>query len=119
MNEIRLPDPPFLLPEKYGFRTRFFDLPKLRVHAAEAGPSDGPLALLLHGFPEFWYCWYRQMPALAEAGFHVLAPDQRGYNLTEKQGPYTLDTLVADMANLITAAGHQRGSWPGTIGALP
>ena len=48
------------------------------------------------------------MPTLAEAGFHVLAPDQRGYNLTEKQGPYTLDTLVADMADLITAAGHQK-----------
>ena len=78
------------------------------MHAAEAGPVDGPLALLLHGFPGFWYCWLRQMPALAEAGFHVLAPDQRGYNLTEKQGPYTLDTLAADMAGLVTAAGYQK-----------
>jgi epoxide hydrolase 4 len=104
-NPTNLPSP---LPEKYGFRTRFFDLPGLRVHAAEAGPADGPLALLLHGFPGFWYCWLRQMPALAEAGFHVLAPDQRGYNLTEKQGPYSLDTLAADMAGLVTAAGCQK-----------
>ena len=48
------------------------------------------------------------MPALAEAGFHVLAPDQPGYNLTEKQGPYTLDTLAADMAGLVCAAGYQK-----------
>ena len=108
MKEFSLTDPPSPLPEKYGFRTRFFDLPELRVHAAEAGPSDGPLALLLHGFPGSWYCWLRQMTALAEAGFHVIAPDQRGYNLTEKQGPYSLDTLAADMAGLVSAAGYQK-----------
>ncbi|NIP80774.1 MAG: alpha/beta fold hydrolase, partial [Gemmatimonadetes bacterium] len=45
---------------------------------------EGPLVVLLHGFPEFWYSWRRQIRALAEAGYRVLAPDQRGYNLSDK-----------------------------------
>ena len=50
------------------------------MHIAEAG--DGPLVLLLHGFPESWYSWRHQLTALAEAGFHAVAPDQRGYAQT-------------------------------------
>jgi epoxide hydrolase 4 len=56
----------------------------IRLHVAEMGDPQGELVILLHGFPEFWYGWRAQMPALAEAGFHVLAPDQRGYNLSDK-----------------------------------
>src|SRR5215207_1766672 len=50
----------------------------VRLHYVEAG--SGPLVLLLHGFPEFWYCWRHQIPALAAAGYRVVAPDLRGYN---------------------------------------
>ena len=50
----------------------------VRLHYAEAG--QGPLVVLLHGFPEFWYSWRFQIPILADAGFRVIAPDMRGYN---------------------------------------
>ena len=52
------------------------------MHVAEAGPTDVPLVVLCHGFPESWYSWRHQLPALAEAGYHVVAPDQRGYGRT-------------------------------------
>ena len=73
----------------------------LRLHVATAGPSDGKLVVLLHGFPEHWYGWRHQIEPLAEAGFCVWAPDQRGYNLTDKPagiGPYALKHLAADVA---------------------
>lgn len=89
-------------------QTRFFDLPKLRLHAAVAGPETGPLAILLHGFPEFWYSWRWQIPALAGAGFLVVAPDQRGYNLTQKTPPFDMDTLSQDIVHLIQACGRER-----------
>ena len=79
----------------------------VRFHYAEAG--HGPLVLLLHGFPEFWYGWRRQMPALAKAGFRVVAPDLRGYNLTERPAgvpQYRLPLLVEDVVQLITALGE-------------
>ena len=53
-----------------------------RLHYVEAG--DGPLIVLLHGFPEFWYGWHNQIAPLADAGFRVIAPDQRGYNTSSK-----------------------------------
>lgn len=74
-------------------------LPGLRMHYAVAGPEDGGPIILLHGFPEFWYSWRFQIPALAAAGFRVYAPDQRGYNLSGKQGPYDLTTLTQDVAD--------------------
>ena len=83
----------------------------ITLHAVAAGPEDGPLVLLLHGFPEFWYSWRRQIPALAAAGFRVLAPDQRGYNLSDKPrdlSAYRLDALAADVLGLIDAAGRER-----------
>ena len=52
----------------------------LNFHYVEAG--KGPLVILLHGFPEFWYSWRQQIPALVEAGYRVMAPDMRGYNLS-------------------------------------
>jgi epoxide hydrolase 4 len=55
-----------------------------RLHYVEAG--EGPLVVLLHGFPEFWYGWRRQIRPLAAAGFRVVAPDMRGYNLSSKPG---------------------------------
>ena len=91
-----------------GVRTAFADLPGLRMHYASSGPADGFPVVLLHGFPEFWYSWRYQIPALAGAGFRVIAPDQRGYNLTEKQPPYTLNTLTQDIVNLADALGLER-----------
>ncbi len=80
----------------------------IHLHVAEAGPADGPLVVLLHGFPEFWYGWRNQIGPLAEQGFHVLAPDQRGYNLSDKPNgieSYDLDQLSADV---IALADHFR-----------
>lgn len=93
----------------------------LRLHYVEAGA--GPLVLLLHGFPEFWYSWHRQIPALAEAGFHVIAPDLRGYNESDKPPhvrDYRADTLVSDIVALVEHAGAERANivghdWGGVI----
>jgi pimeloyl-ACP methyl ester carboxylesterase len=93
----------------------------VRLHYVEAG--DGPLVLLLHGFPEFWYSWRHQLPALAAAGFHVLAPDLRGYNESDKPrgvDRYRLELLAADVAALIHHTGHPRAhiaghDWGGAI----
>jgi pimeloyl-ACP methyl ester carboxylesterase len=93
----------------------------LRLHYVEAG--EGPLVVLLHGFPQFWYAWKHQIPALAGAGFRVIAPDLRGYNLSEKPpgvGSYDLDRLVADVTGLIRQAGEERAhlvghDWGGVI----
>jgi len=81
---------------------RFLELPHIRLHAVTAG--SGPLVVLLHGFPEFWYSWRHQIPALADAGFRVIAPDLRGYNASDKpEGirSYAIDHLVNDVAQLI------------------
>jgi pimeloyl-ACP methyl ester carboxylesterase len=89
----------------------FVETNGVRLHVVQAGPETGPLLILLHGFPEFWYGWYQQIDALAEAGYRVWAPDQRGYNLSDKPrnvAAYGLDTLVADVVGLINAAGRQK-----------
>jgi pimeloyl-ACP methyl ester carboxylesterase len=80
------------------------------LHVVQEGPSTGRLVVLLHGFPGFWYCWRRHIPHLAAAGYRVWAPDQRGYNLSEKPdgiAAYTLDELAADVVGLIDAAGQE------------
>jgi epoxide hydrolase 4 len=73
-----------------------------------AGPQDGPPVLLLHGFPEFWYGWHRQIEPLARAGCRVLVPNQRGYDTSDKPAgvaAYGLDVLAADAIGLATLAG--------------
>ena len=78
----------------------------IRMHVAEQG--TGPLVLLCHGFPESWYSWRHQLAALADAGFHAVAPDMRGYGQTERPGEidqYTLLHLVGDMVGLLDARG--------------
>lgn len=81
----------------------------VQLHTVLAGPEDGRLVILLHGFPDCWYGWQHQIPALAEAGYRVVVPDQRGYNLSEKPGgieAYKLDYLTADVASIIQALGR-------------
>src|SRR5688500_19682808 len=76
------------------------------LHVAEAG--EGPLVLLLHGFPQFWWTWRAQLTSLAAAGFHVVAPDLRGYGASDKPPRgYDLPTLSADVAALVRALGEQ------------
>ena len=97
---------------------RFVTANGVRFHCVEAG--DGPLVLLLHGFPEFWYAWRHQIHPLAER-FRVVAPDLRGYNLSDKPaGGYTLPDLTSDVADLIAALGAERAAvvghdWGGVI----
>ena len=77
---------------------------QIRLHVIQAGPEDGGLVILLHGFPEFWWGWRQQITPLAEAGYRVIVPDQRGYNESDKpQGvaAYRLDELAADIVGLI------------------
>ena len=76
----------------------------IKMHIAEAG--TGPLVLLCHGFPESWYSWRHQLIALADAGFHAVAPDMRGYGQTdspEDMGQFTLLHLVGDIVGLLDA----------------
>ncbi len=83
----------------------------IRLHVIQAGPKDGTPVVLLHGFPEFWYGWRNQIPALAEAGYRVIAPDQRGYNLSEKPrgvNAYTMRELTADVLGLMDALGYEK-----------
>ncbi|MFY9316869.1 MAG: alpha/beta hydrolase [Burkholderiales bacterium] len=86
---------------------RFVESNGLRMHLAEAG--QGPLVVLCHGWPESWYSWRHQLVALAEAGYHAVAPDQRGYGQTDKPEPidqYTLLHLVGDLVGLLDALGE-------------
>jgi epoxide hydrolase 4 len=87
---------------------RYADLGDVRLHYVEAG--EGPLVLLLHGFPQFWYQWRHQIPALVEAGFRVVAPDMRGYNLSDKPPgvrAYRVELLAGDVEHLILACGER------------
>ncbi len=100
-------------------RHRFVTSNGIQMHLAEAG--QGPLVLMCHGFPESWYSWRHQLIALAEAGFHAVAPDMRGYGQTDKPEAieqYTLFHLVGDMVGVLDAleapraviAGHDWGA---------
>ena len=83
----------------------------VRLHAVEAG--DGPLVVLVHGFPDFWYSWRRQLPALAEAGFRAVALDLRGYNLSDKPrgiDAYGARTIARDLAAVIGNLGAVRAT---------
>ena len=92
----------------------------VRLHYVECG--SGPLVILLHGFPEFWYAWRYQIPVLA-AGYRVIALDQRGYNVSDKPKGvrhYRLETLLDDVRGIIHHAGEQSAvvvghDWGGAI----
>jgi pimeloyl-ACP methyl ester carboxylesterase len=94
------------------------------LHVVEAGPATGPLVILLHGFPEAWYGWRYQLDPLASAGWHVVAPDQRGYNLSDKPQDlkaYRLSRLAQDIVDLIGLMGREKAviighDWGATVG---
>jgi pimeloyl-ACP methyl ester carboxylesterase len=83
----------------------------IQLHVVTAGKKEGPLILFLHGFPEYWVSWKRQIEHFASLGYRVLAPDQRGYNLSDKPlgiQSYNIDQLAADVVGLIAWAGRER-----------
>lgn len=91
--------------------SRFYSVNGIRLHVVEAGPPDGPLVLLLHGFPDFSWGWRYQLEPLAAAGYRVVVPDQRGYAQSDKPrglDAYRLDVLVADIVALAEACGGGR-----------
>jgi epoxide hydrolase 4 len=110
-----------VLLEETGLRDGYAQLGDVRLHYVEAG--EGPLVVLLHGFPEFWFSWRFQIPALAAAGFRVVAPDMRGYNLSSrpaKVAAYDTDRLAADVRGLIRELGADRAllaghDWGGAV----
>jgi pimeloyl-ACP methyl ester carboxylesterase len=88
---------------------RFVETNGIRMHVAEQG--SGPLVLLLHGFPESWYSWRHQLPALAAAGYRAVAPDQRGYGQTDRPDQaeqYTIMHLIGDAVGLLDALGAEQ-----------
>jgi epoxide hydrolase 4 len=89
----------------------YLDTNGIHLHVVQAGPKSGIPVLLLHGFPEYWYGWRNQIPALVEAGFRVIVPDQRGYNLSDKPKGiknYQVDELVKDILGLIDLLEYQK-----------
>ncbi len=89
-----------------------FDTNGVRLHAVAAGPEDGPVVVLLHGFPEFWKSWSRVIGPLAEAGYRVMVPDQRGCNLSDKPAKvadYRLELLAQDVLGILDQLGVQQG----------
>jgi len=95
----------------------------VRLHCAAMGPKDGPLVVLLHGFPECWVTWRHQLPALAAAGFRAVAPDMRGYGGSDKPrgvAQYRVEKLAQDVADLVVALGREQAAvvghdWGGAV----
>ena len=101
--------PPTLL--RPGWRESIRPVNGLDLHVVEAGREGDPLLVLLHGFPEFWWAWRNQITPLAEAGYHVVVPDMRGYNTSsapQEVAAYDLDTLAADVVALADGYGTER-----------
>ncbi len=101
----------------------FYLVQDVRMHVMQAGPEDGPALVFLHGFPEFWYGWRKQMDAFAGQGWRVIVPDQRGYNLSDKPADissYRLDILAGDVLALLDLLGVEQAvvvghDWGGVV----
>ncbi len=92
-------------------QSHFIRTNNINLHVMTDGPENGTPVILLHGFPEFHYGWRKQTPALAEAGFRVIAPDQRGYNLSDKPkgiSAYDVDVLARDVIGLFDHFGIEK-----------
>ena len=103
--------------------SRFISVNGLQLHTVIAGPRDGKLIVLLHGFPENWAAWRRSIKPLVDAGYRVVVPDQRGYNLSDKPDGihnYRLDALASDVRELIRSFERDRAiivghDWGGSV----
>jgi pimeloyl-ACP methyl ester carboxylesterase len=118
------PDETDVVPTGVPGETRYRSVDGEPFHVLEVGPPDGPLVVLLHGFPECWYGWHDQIRPLAAAGYRVVVPDQRGYNRSPKpadRAAYRLPRLAADVVGLLDAYGRETASvvghdWGGVVG---
>jgi pimeloyl-ACP methyl ester carboxylesterase len=118
VDEAALPEPvpDDEVPESIPAESRAVETNGVTLHVVEAGPEDGKLLLLLHGFPEFWYGWNDAIASLANAGYRVVVPDQRGYNLSAKPPAvrdYRIDELARDAVGLIDAYGRETAAVAG------
>jgi pimeloyl-ACP methyl ester carboxylesterase len=110
-----------MLDEQSGLHEGYAQLDDVQLHYVESG--DGPLVVLLHGFPEFWFGWRRQIKTLVAAGFRVVVPDMRGYNLSSRPhgvADYDSNRLAADIRGLIRERGAESAllvghDWGGTV----
>ena len=108
-----------------GVTHRQVDVGGLSVHVAEAGRPDAPPLVLLHGWPQHWYCWRRVVPLLA-ADFRLVMPDLRGHGWTQAQAPYDKEQLATDLLGLLDAlelprvglVGHDWGGWTSFLACL-
>jgi pimeloyl-ACP methyl ester carboxylesterase len=104
------------VPDTVPFTERTIETNGVRLHTVEAGERGAPLVVLAHGFPELAYSWRHQIPALAAAGYHVLAPDQRGYGRSSRPddiSAYNIAELSADLIGLLDDVGAQRAVFIG------
>jgi pimeloyl-ACP methyl ester carboxylesterase len=95
---------------------RLVDTNGVQLRVIEAGDRGAPVVMLAHGFPELAYSWRHQIPALAEAGYHVLVPDQRGYGGSSRPDAieaYNIRELTADLVGLLDDVGAERAVWVG------
>ena len=105
------------------YETTYIETNGIKLYVVMAGPEDGQPVFLLHGFPEFWYGWSKQIEPLAKAGYRVIVPDQRGYNLSAKPKgvkAYTVDKLADDILGLMDALGYEKVNlighdWGGSV----
>lgn len=100
-----------MTPSDLPFQVTLRVLPGITLEVAQAGPFDGPLVILLHGFPDSWQTWHSQIAALTKSGFRVFAPNQRGYGRSEKPRgikSYDIDKLAADVVDLATSDGYEK-----------
>ncbi|MCW3013192.1 MAG: epoxide hydrolase [Solirubrobacterales bacterium] len=110
-----------------GVEHSFVDAGGVQLHVASAGPADGPVVVLLHGWPEHWWLWHEVIPALVADGRRVLAPDLRGFGWSEvTPGGYEKEQFATDILALLDAlgvdefdiAGHDWGGWTAQLMAL-
>jgi pimeloyl-ACP methyl ester carboxylesterase len=97
-------------------QNQFVTINNINLHVVTDGPENGTAVILLHGFPEFHYGWRKQIPALVEAGFRVIVPDQRGYNLSDKPkgiSAYDVDILAKDIVGLFDHFGIEKAKLVG------
>ncbi len=104
------------VPDTVPSTERVIETNGVKLHTVEAGERGAPVVLLAHGFPELAYSWRHQIPVLAAAGYHVLAPDQRGYGRSTRPddiSAYNIAELSADLIGLLDDVGAQRAVFVG------